>query len=432
MKTEKIKIILSGRKHKIQQEIIKCPAKRIIIRAGRRGGKTVGVANRALIRFLEGRRVLYAAPTAEQVGSFWSTVTRILAEPIRQKVFIKNETEKYIELPGTEQRIKVKTAWNADALRGDYADDLILDEFQLMNEDIWGAVGAPMLLDNNGDALFIFTPPSLHSRSVSKASDRQHAAKMFRLFQVKEKNNPERYRTFHFTSHENPYINKQALADIANDMTWLSYRMEIMAEDVDEAPGGLWVRKIIEDARVGEAPSLDRIVVAVDPSATSAGDDAGIIVAGRYGDEGYVLADETIQGSPLTWAKAAVDAYHKYKADRIIAESNNGGEMVELVIRQVDPDVPVKLVTASRDKHTRAEPVAAQYEQGRIHHVGSFNALEDEMCLWVPGDPSPNRMDALVWALSELMLTDHGIRIRVLTWGRDDDDFDDDNWKWCR
>ena len=427
MKNEKIKIKLSGRKHKIQQEFINCKAKRIMIRAGRRGGKTVGVANRAVIRFLEGRRVLYAAPTADQVGTFWSTVTRILAELINQKIFVKNESEKYIELPGTEQRIKAKTAWNADSLRGDYADDLILDEFQLMNEDIWGAVGAPMLLDNNGDALLIFTPPSLHSRSVSKASDRQHAAKMFRLFQVKEKNNPERYRTFHFTSHDNPYINKQALADIANDMTWLSYRMEIMAEDVDEAPGGLWTRKMIEDGRVGEAPSLDRIVVAVDPSATSAGDDAGIIVAGRYGDEGYVLADKTIQGSPLTWAKAAVAAYYQYKADRIIAESNNGGEMVELVIRQVDPNVPVTLVTASRDKHTRAEPVAAQYEQGRIHHVGSFNDLEDEMCLWVPGDPSPNRMDALVWALSELMLKDHGFRIRVLTWDRDDDDFDDDD-----
>ena len=184
MKTE---IKLSGRKHKIQQEFINCKAKRIMIRAGRRGGKTVGVANRAVIRFLEGRRVLYAAPTAEQVGSFWTAVTIILAEPINQKIFIKNESEKYIELAGTKQRIKAKTAWNADSLRGDYADDLILDEFQLMNEDIWELVGVPMLLDNNGDAVFIYTPPSLHSRSVSKANDRQHAAKQYRLFQEKEK-----------------------------------------------------------------------------------------------------------------------------------------------------------------------------------------------------------------------------------------------------
>ena len=105
--------------------------------------KTVGVSSRAVKRFLAGRRILYAAPTAEQVGRFWTTVTRALAEPIKQKVFYKNETERYIELPGTEQRIKAKTAWNADSLRGDYADDLILDEFQLMCEDTWDAVGAP-------------------------------------------------------------------------------------------------------------------------------------------------------------------------------------------------------------------------------------------------------------------------------------------------
>jgi hypothetical protein len=219
MKTKNIKIILSGRKHIIQQEFINCKAKRIIIKAGRRGGKTVGVANRAVKQFLAGKRVLYAAPTAEQVGRFWTTATTILAEPIQKKILYKNETEKYIEVVGTEQRIKAKTAWNADSLRGDYADELILDEFQLMNEDIWDAVGAPMLLDNNGNAVFIFTPPSLHSRSVSKANNKMHAAKLFRSFREKEKTDPERYRTFHFSSHENPYISKMALDEISKDMT---------------------------------------------------------------------------------------------------------------------------------------------------------------------------------------------------------------------
>ncbi len=404
MKTKTIKIILSGRKHKIQQEFINCAAKRIIIKAGRRGGKTVGIANRAVKQFLAGKRVLYAAPTAEQVGRFWITVTTILAELIQKKILYKNETEKYIELPGTEWRIKAKTAWNADSLRGDYADELILDEFQLMNEDIWDLVGAPMLLDNNGNAVFIYTPPSLHSRSVSKANNKMHAAKLFRSFREKEKTDPERYRTFHFSSYENPYISKIALDEISKDMTNISYRMEILAEDIDEAPGALWTRKDIEDARVRQAPDLDRIVVAVDPSVTSTGDEAGIIVAGRCGDQVYVLKDSTLQGSTLTWAKTTVNELNQHKADRIIAEANNGGDMVESVIRQVDPDVPITLVHASRGKLIRAEPIAALYEQGRVHHVGSFPALEDEMCLWLPGDPSPNRMDALVWALTELML----------------------------
>jgi phage terminase large subunit-like protein len=172
---------------------------------------------------------------------------------------------------------------------------------------------------------------------------------------------------------------------------------------VNEVPGALWKRDVIELHRLLKAPELSNIVVGVDPSATSTGDDAGIIVAGKKGSDGYLLADRTLQGSPLTWARAAVAAYHTFKADRIVAEANQGGEMVLLTIAQADPSVPVKLVHASRGKRTRAEPIAAQYEQGRIHHVGKFSQLEDEMCLWTPGDASPNRMDAMVWAFTELI-----------------------------
>ena len=141
--------------HPKQKEFIRHPAKRKIVRAGRRAGKTVGVVIPSVEKFLSGHRILYAAPTMEQVGRFWTTITRALGEPIQKKVFRKNEAERYIELPGTEQRIKAKTAWNANSLRGDYADMLILDEFQLMSKDTWDAVGAPMLLDNDGDAIFI-------------------------------------------------------------------------------------------------------------------------------------------------------------------------------------------------------------------------------------------------------------------------------------
>jgi phage terminase large subunit-like protein len=135
------------------------------------------------------------------------------------------------------------------------------------------------------------------------------------------------------------------------------------------------------------------------------GDEAGIVTAGLNGDHIYVLADDSLQGSPLQWATAAVRAYHRKMADAIVAEANNGGEMVLQTIRQIDQTVNVILVHASRGKQTRAEPIAAIYEQGRGHHVGEFSALEDEMCLWVPGDASPNRMDALVWSITELVGT---------------------------
>ena len=386
--------------HPKQREFIESAAKRKIIRAGRRGGKTVGNSIYAVERFLSGKRVLYATPTAEQISRFWSTITRALYEPIKAGIFYKNETEHIIELVGTEQRIRAKTAWNADTLRGDYADELIMDEWQLMNEDAWELVGAPMMLDTNGNATFIYTPPSLHSRSTSKANDPQHAAKMFKRAVA---DTTGRWAAFHFTSNDNPHLNKEALSDITRDMTNLAYRMEILAEDVDEAPGALWTRKSIEDSRVIKMPYLERIVIAIDPSATSTGDEAGVIGAGRTGEDYYTLCDDSIQGSPLQWATSAVTAYHRLKADHIIAEANNGGEMVSQVIKQVDPTVPVRLVHASRGKQTRAEPIAAIAEKGHDHHVGNFPALEDELCLWVPGDDSPNRMDAKVWAYTELM-----------------------------
>jgi len=387
--------------HAKQRAFIESEAKRKVIRAGRRGGKTVGMAIYAVRRFLAGRRVLYAAPTSEQIDRFWTTVTRAMDAPIRAGVFGKNETEHVIELTGKEQRIRAKTAWNADTLRGDYADDLILDEWQLMDEEAWETVGAPMMLDHNGNTVFVYTPPSLHSRSVSKARDPQHAARMYKKAQ---QDTTGRWATFNFTSHDNPFLSREALDDITHDMTNLAYRMEIMAEDVDEAPGAMWTRAGIEKSRVLKAPSLmSRVVVGVDPSATSGGDEAGIITAGRDGEDYFTLADDSIQGSPLVWASAAVRAYHMHKADRIIAEANNGGEMVAQVIRQVDASVPVKLVHASRGKATRAEPIAAIAEKGHDHHVGVFPALEDELCLWVQGDASPNRLDAKVWALTELM-----------------------------
>ena len=386
--------------HEKQKAFIDSTAKRKIIRAGRRGGKTVGIAIPAVTQFLDGHRVLYAAPTEDQLGAFWYEVKKALEEPIDNGIFTKNETMHWIERPGTKQRIRAKTAFNADTLRGDFADELFLDEFQLMNEDTWAIVGAPMLLDNNGNATFIYTPPSLHSRSRTKATDPQHAAKLFKKAQA---DTTGRWEAFHFTSMDNPYISKEALEDITQDMSSLAYRMEILAEDVDEAPGALWTRENIEKSRVHKSPDLARIIVGVDPSATSGGDEAGIITAGRTKTDYYTLADDSIQGSPQTWAKAAVTAYYRFHADVIVAEKNNGGEMVEAVIKQVDPSVRVKLVWASRGKSTRAEPISALSEQGRDHHLGYFPQLEDELCLWIPGDSSPNRLDAKVWAYTELI-----------------------------
>lgn len=394
--------------HEQQARFINSTAKRKVVRAGRRGGKTTGIAILAVEAFKRGLRVLYAAPTAEQVGAFWYEVKMACREAIDAKLLYKNESDHVIEVPDTKTRIRAKTAWNADTLRGDYGDVLIFDEYQLMNEDAWGVVGAPMLLDNNGDAVFIYTPPSLRTKSVTKAYDPQHAAK---LFKKHKDDTTGRWETFHFRSHDNPHISADALAEITSDMTRLAYEQEILAEDKDEAPGALWSRQMIEDLRVNEFPDLSRIVVGVDPPGGRT--ECGIVVAGlAYNGHAYILADRSLEGSPDTWGNEVVAAYHTYLADRVLGEKNYGGDMVEHVIRTADKagNLSYKNVTASRGKAVRAEPIAAQYERGRVHHVGQFPHMESEMVGWQPDSnmPSPNRMDALVWALTELMLEGAG------------------------
>jgi phage terminase large subunit-like protein len=201
-------------------------------------------------------------------------------------------------------------------------------------------------------------------------------------------------------------------------------RQELLAELLEDNPDALWSRGQIDKSRVNVAPDLTRIVVAVDPPATSTvnSDTCGIIVVGLGVDEhGYVLADYSVQGvSPHIWASRAVAAYHDFQADRLVAEVNQGGDMVEAVIRQVDANAPVRSVRASRGKAARAEPVSALYEQGRVHHVGALPALEDEMAEFTRGFNrasagwSPDRVDALVWALTDLMLTGEAGEPRLL------------------
>lgn len=184
-------------------------------------------------------------------------------------------------------------------------------------------------------------------------------------------------------------------------------RQELYAEMMDEMPGALWTRALIERGRVAEAPLMTRVVVAVDPAVTAEEDsnETGIIAAGLGQDEHvYILRDRSGVLTPDEWGTRAVMLHHDLGGDRVVAETNQGGDMVEATLRHVDPDVPYLGVHAKRGKHARAEPVSALYEQGRVHHVGCFPDLEDQLCGWVPGSKhrSPDRLDALVYAVTAL------------------------------
>ena len=208
-------------------------------------------------------------------------------------------------------------------------------------------------------------------------------------------------------------------------------RQEISGALLDDNPGALWKRARIDELRVKSAPELRRIVVAVDPAVTANAnsDETGIVVVG-LGDDGhaYVLEDASISATPAQWGARVVRAYRTHNADKIIAEVNQGGDLVEAVIRAADQYAPYRAVRATRGKAVRAEPVAALYEQGRVHHVGMHGELEDQMVEWDPSTTgqgkrvdsddkrtrgSPDRVDALVWALSELMLEDQAETAKI-------------------
>jgi predicted phage terminase large subunit-like protein len=194
-------------------------------------------------------------------------------------------------------------------------------------------------------------------------------------------------------------------------------RQELDGVLLDDVEGALWTTAMLEGARVAAAPKLDRIVVAVDPSVTGgrASDECGIVVAGivMQGEpkdwRAYVLEDASVRGGPTDWARAAIAAMDRHGAEKLVAEVNQGGDLVESVVRQIDPLVPFKALRASRGKGLRAEPVAALYEQGRVMHLkGALGTLEDQMCQMTvrgfEGRGSPDRLDALVWAVHELMI----------------------------
>ena len=186
-------------------------------------------------------------------------------------------------------------------------------------------------------------------------------------------------------------------------------RQELEAEILGDLPGAIWAQSVIDSYRLSRAPTMGRTVVAVDPAVTNTedSDDHGIMVCGIDGEKtGYVLEDASLKGSPLEWARATIAAAKKHDADCVVVEVNQGGDMVAHTLRSIAPNLNIREVRASRGKHVRAEPIASLYEQGRIRHVGQFPALETQMTQMTTegyqGDGSPDRVDALVWAFTEL------------------------------
>jgi phage terminase large subunit-like protein len=294
----------------------------------------------------------------------------------------------YVKFLGAEE----PSRWN-----GPQWSLLWADELALWNQDSWEQAQFGLRLGEHPKAIVTTTPKA-------------------RRF-VRELATAVTTQTTYAKTSDNPYLSPTVIARLTARYGGTRMgRQELDAEWLDDVPGALWTRGLLDQWRVDVPPELTRIVVAIDPSGGGGEGPAevGIVTAGKGVDgHGYVLHDGSARLTPEAWARRAINIYELYQADRILAEKNFGGEMVEYTVRSIDDTVPVKMLNASRGKRLRAEPVSSLDEQGRIHHVGSSLAeLEDQLCSWVPdsGDPSPDRLDARVWALTELLLADVEVR----------------------
>lgn len=281
------------------------------------------------------------------------------------------------------------SGWNPGKLRGPqhhfaWADELAAWKYP----DAWDQLMFSLRLGSNPQVIITTTPKPV--RTVRELMKDEHCRITTGTTYDNAANLPRSYLDDILGKYEGTTLGQQ----------------EIYAQLLDETPGALWTRDLITENRVTETPDLERIVVAIDPAVSSNpdSDETGIAVCGRDANgHGYVLADASGIWTPDQWAKRALWQYFSLDADRIIGEKNQGGELVRTNILHQDQNASVKLVHASRGKYARAEPIVALYEQHRIHHVGTYADLEDQMCNWtVESDWSPDRMDALVWGMTEL------------------------------
>jgi phage terminase large subunit-like protein len=384
--------------HQAQAHVFNNLARFNVLVTGRRWGKTMFGVGLCVHTALQGGRVWWIAPSYPMTRVGWRMLQHLTIQIPGVEI---NKADRIVTLPGGGS-IQVRSGHEPFALRGDGLDFAVLDEAAYMKPEVWTEAIRPALSDRRGRALFISTPKggNWYGDLYKYAKDRQD----------------DTWRAFQYKSVSNPYLDPNEIISARDVQSDRLFRQEYEAEILTDVPGALWQRNNIDQHRMDTAPDMTRIAVAIDPAVTAGdeSDETGIVVAGCDDDRdfkrGYTLADGSMKGTPAQWARRAIALYYRYEADIIVAEVNNGGDMVEHTIRMEDSSVHVKQVRATRGKYTRAEPVSALYEKGQISHVGYFPELEDQMCTWLPGDKSPDRLDALVWCFTELML---GKQIRL-------------------
>lgn len=421
----------------------------IMLRGGSRSGKTFLLCRAIVQRAINApgsRHAIWRFRFNHAKTSIWSdTLPKVfkLCFPTMRAHF--NKTDFYVEMPNGSQ-IWIGGLDDKERVEKVLGQEYVTLYFNESSQIAWGSIETAMsrLAQKIELAPEIAKETSRTHLPLKAYFDCNPPSKLhwsFQLFREKRKpgtkeaiSNPDDYAEMQINPDDNRDNLPEKYFDILDNMSAAKRLRFKQGEWASEVNGALWTldNRTAEDGRaipgldalrVSAPPEMRRVVVAVDPSGTKGdggGDDVGIVAAGLGIDgDAYVLQDATCNLSPDGWARRVGEVYSLHSADRIVAEKNFGGAMVEAVIKSSDKRLPVKMVTASRGKVARAEPVAALYEQGKVHHVGDLPDLEDQLCNFTAGgyvgEGSPDRADALVWALTELMLEGSNYSLSALT-----------------
>ncbi len=377
--------------------------KYIIATKGRRFGATKGAANACIEWALEGLKVLWGDTINSNIDRYFQ---RYIEPELKSNKIEYNWSAQKKELRILEGWIDFRSADRPENWEGFGYDKIFLNEagIILKNDYLYTNAVLPMLLDSPGSELYALGVP----KGKFKRNGQKH--RFYDLFE-QGLHKTKGFRVLEFSSYDNPLLKDQDIKELETEIGRMNPQMidqEIYGKFVEGAFNALFDLDTIVLNRVEVAPSLSRIIVAVDPaiSNSSTSDETGIVVLGMDARKHvYVLEDVSGRHSPRDWAAKVKLVYDKWRANAVIAEVNQGGDMVEETIKIHDRQIRVVKINASRGKYVRAEPVAAFYDEGKIHHVGSFPTLETQMISWqgLNGEKSPDRIDALVHGCTYLI-----------------------------
>lgn len=372
-----------------------------IVTKGRRFGATRGAAHAFIEWSLEGKKLLWGDTINGNIDRYFE---RYFLPALKKNGIDYHYNRLLKQLKIGNGYIDFRSSDQPENWEGFGYDIIFLNEAGIIlnNRYLYTNAVLPMLMDNPGSLLIAAGVPK--GKMCKGAGRKEEEHPFFTLYKAAQSGKPQ-YRLLEYSSYDNPLLSADDIKELETEIALMSAAMidqEIYGRFVDSAYGVLWTADMIK--HVEAPPAFEKIVIGLDPSGSASGDAVGIVAVGKLKGNYYVLSDRTGGYTPNSWGSVVSNEYNTLMANAVIAERNFGGDMVKAIIHNINPGIYVREVVASRGKEVRAEPIVSLYEQGKVFHVKGLHKLENEQLTWVPGlGKSPNRIDALVWAITDLM-----------------------------